>query len=388
VRIVSTLTYYHPHWTGLSVVARSLAEGLAARGHSVTVLASRHDRTLREREQLNGVTVKRVPTVGRVSRAMVMPSFPLRLIRELPRADIVHIHTPMAEAALVAVVSRMLRKPTLITHHGDVVMPAGFGNRLIKLSMDAVIRGAMRLSDRVVVYVADYRDHSVFLAPLSSRIDSIYPPVDLPHPQPEHVERWRGSLGLQRRRLVGFAGRFVEEKGFDFLLEAVPLVRAQMPSVQFVYAGDTAIKYERFFERCLPLLARHREAITELGFLPDPQDMANFYALCDVFVLPSRTDCFAIVQVEALLSGTPLVTSNIPGAREVVRATGAGTLVRAGDPPALAEGILRVLKDPDRYRPDDETVKEVFDAQQSIGQYEELMLELVKQRRAPRQIDT
>ena len=68
--------------------------------------------------------------------------------------------------------------------------------------------------------------------------------------------------------------------------------------------------------------------------------MADFYAMCDAFVLPSRTDCFAIVQVESLLAGTPLVTSDIPGAREVVRVTGAGTLVPSGDPAGIADGIV------------------------------------------------
>jgi glycosyltransferase involved in cell wall biosynthesis len=383
MRVLSTLTYYHPHWTGLTVVARRLAEGLVARGHSVTVLTSQHDRTLLRREHVNGVTVIRVPTLGRVSRTMVMPSFGLPLIREVAASDIVHIHTPMPEAALVAIIARLLRKPILITHHGDVVMPAGMANRLIKMAMDGMIRAGMRLSDRVVVHVADYRDHSRFLAPLSWKIDSIYPPVDLPPPQPNEVEHRRRQLGLESRPLVGFAGRFVEEKGFDFLLQAVPLVRAQMPAVQFVYAGHTAIAYERFAERWRPLLDQHRDAVTELGFVDGPQEMANFYALCDVFVLPSRTDCFAIVQVEALLSGTPLVTSDIPGAREVVRVTGAGTLVPVGDPAGLADGIIRVLDDPERYRPSIQAVRQVFDAQRSVRDYEELMAGLVSEETQP-----
>jgi glycosyltransferase involved in cell wall biosynthesis len=381
VKVLLTLTYYHPHWTGLSVVARQLAEGLAARGHTVTVLASRHERDLPLQEEIGGVRVVRVPTVARVSRTMVMPTFPVTLARLVARNELVHLHTPMPEAVLVATQARLLRRPTVVTHHGDVVMPAGAVNRVIKRTMDASIRSAMRLADRVVVHAADYARHSEFLAPVAHRIDGIYPPVILPRPDPAAVRAWRRRLGLNGGPLVGFAGRFVEEKGFDFLLQAVPLVHAQLPDAHFVFAGDTEVAYERFFDRCRALVEQHDGSLTRLGLLRDPQQMADFYAMCDLFVLPSRTDCFAIVQVEALLSGTPLVATDIPGAREVVRATGAGRLVPPRDPAALAEGIVEILRDPGRYRPTPATVRAVFDPDRSISRYEDLMLGLLHQRR-------
>ena len=383
MNILVTLTYYHPHWTGLTVVARRLAEGLAARGHTVTVLASRHQRELPRSEEINGIQVLRVPSVGRVSRTAVMPSFPVALARLAARNDIVHLHTPMPESLLVVGLARLLGRPTVITHHGDVVMPAGVANAAIQRTMDATIGLAMRLSDGVVVSAADYARHSAFLAPVAGRIHSIYPPVVLPPPQPAAVQAWRQELGLAGRPLVGFAGRFVEEKGFDYLLQAVPLVRSRLPDAQFVFAGDTEIAYERFFDRCRALMEAHHGAVTRLGLLRDPQRMANFYAMCDVFVVPSRTDSFAIVQVEAALSGTPLVTTDIPGAREVVRATGAGRLVRPRDPVALADGIVEVLRDPGRYRPRPSAVWAVFDPDRSIERYEDLLLERLSSRRSP-----
>ena len=118
--------------------------------------------------------------------------------------------------------------------------------------------------------------------------------------------------------LIGFAGRFVEEKGFDYLLARCRELVEATPRVHLVYAGRARVVYEDFFERCAPLLERHREHVTFVGLLRDRQRLANFYAMCDVFVLPSRTDLFGAVQLEAMLCGTPVVASDIPGAREPV----------------------------------------------------------------------
>jgi glycosyltransferase involved in cell wall biosynthesis len=155
-------------------------------------------------------------------------------------------------------------------------------------------------------------------------------------------------------------------------------VRQRMPEVRFVFAGEMDVPYERFAERCRSLLEPQRDLIIELGLLADAQRMADFYTMCDAFVLPSRTDCFALVQVESLLSGTPLVTSDIPGAREVVQVTGAGVLVPAGDPQRIAAGIVQVLEDRDRYRPDAALVRDVFEPVRSVSEYEALIERVVR----------
>ncbi len=177
----------------------------------------------------------------------------------------------------------------------------------------------------------------------------------------------------------------MEEKGFDYLFQAIPLVRARCPEAHFVYAGEINVVYENFFERCRPLMEAHRDAITSLGLILSSQQMANFYAMCDLFVLPSRSDCFPSVQIEALLSGTPLVTTDIPGAREVVQVTGLGRLVAPRDPQALADGIVAMLAAPPP-RPTRAQVRRIFSTERSLDEYEGVMERLVRGKQLERML--
>lgn len=380
LRVLMVLTYYHPHWTGLTAYAKRLAEGLVLRGHRVTVLTSRHDSTLAAREHVAGVDVVRLPVALRLSRGVVMPSFPLALRRLLADADVVQMHTPLLEAPLVTALARWRGVPTLFTHHGDLVMPAGAANRVVERLVTGAMRGALAGVTAVSVHSGDYAANSSFLAPFAEKVHAIFPPVDLPPPDRAAAAAWRRSLGLDDTPVVAFAGRWVEEKGFDYLLRAVPLVARALPDVRFVYAGE-APAYEDFAARCRPLRDAVADRLVELGLLTTPQRLADFYAMSDVFALPSRTDCFPSAQLEAVLSGTPVVATDIPGAREVVQRTSMGLLVPPHDPAALADGLVRVLTNRAAYVRSPESVRAVFDRERSVRAYEALLGVLANGRR-------
>lgn len=376
MKILVVLTYYAPHWTGLTMHAQRVAEGLVARGHQVTVLTMQHQPELPRAEILNGVRVIRLKPVVQISRGMLAPAFPIAAYQLIRSHDVVHIHTPQLETLLLVSLCRMLGKPVLMTHHGDLVMPSGVFNRIIeKLMVGQMVLGG-KLASRVSAYSPDYAQNSQFLQNFANNLTYIYPPVTLPEPNESQIAQWKHELGLTNEPLVGFAGRFVEEKGFDFLLEAMPLIAEVFPNVRFVFAGENHVAYENFYAQCLPLIEQNRERIIFLGLLRDEQKLANFYGMCDLFTLPSRTDCLAMVQIEALLAETPLVTSNIPGARVVVRETGFGELVTPQNPRALADGIIKVLQNLDQYRVDPAKVHSVFSVDKIIDQYEQTLAEL------------
>ena len=123
-----------------------------------------------------------------------------------------------------------------------------------------------------------------------------------------------------------------------------------------------------------------------LGTLDPVREMPAFLGALDCLLVPSvnSTESFGLVQVEAMLCGTPVVASDLPGVRSRC-GTGMGEIVPPGDHRALAAAINRVLKRPDAYaRPHGEIAAQ-FDPEQTVAAYEELFVrELARAARAPR----
>ncbi|HOU24022.1 MAG TPA: glycosyltransferase family 4 protein [Anaerolineae bacterium] len=377
MKILVVLTYYYPHWTGLTAYARRLSEGLARRGHQVTVLTAQYWKTLPAEEVHNGVRIVRLPTIMRLSRGVIMPGFPAAANRLIREHDVVQVHVPIFESPLVTALAKRYGKKVVITHHGDLVMPSRPFDQFVQFFVTGLMRRALSQSARITIHTRDYAECSPFLSQFSDKLVQILPPVEIPLPQPERVKAWRQELGLDGVNVVGFAGRFVEEKGFDYLLKAVPLVLEQLPNTRFVYAGEVNVVYEPFFERWRHLQERWKEQVLMLGLLDEQQQVANFYALCDVLALPSRTDCFPMVQVESMLCGTPTVATDIPGLRVPVKLTGMGRLVKPMDEQALAEGLVDVLRNRSQYLRPREDIARLFDLETTIDGYERLFQSLV-----------
>ena len=113
-----------------------------------------------------------------------------------------------------------------------------------------------------------------------------------------------------------------------------------------------------------------------LGSLSNKQ-LKAFYKSIDVLVLPSinQTEAFGMVQAEAMLSGTPVISSNLPGVRMPIKLTNMGIVVEPKDIKQLSNAISEVLKNKNKYSNDDliKKAKKIFDIEKTYQFYDQLL---------------
>lgn len=375
LKILISILYYVPHYTGYTIHVQDMAEALVARGHEVTVLCARHDTSLPRDEVIRGVRIVRLWAPIRLSRAMIMPMYPLALWAFMRKYDVIFANTPAFEPWIIALIAQLTGKSIIATHHGDLVLPAGLKNRVIRDVTFQLYTVMARRAHRLVAYSQDYANNSYYLKPFMHKVTPNYPPIRVPQPTPARAAELRQEWAQEGAPLIGFSGRFVQEKRPDLLIRSLEVINRKYPNARIVFAGQYDIKYEDTWERHQGLVQQYRDQLIFLGVITSREAMANFYAALDVLVLPSDTECFALVQVEAMLCGTPVVMTNTPGGRVPVTETGMGRIVPRGDWKAMGEAVIDIYENRAGFVKPREFIQSVFSFEKTIDNYERFFQE-------------
>ncbi len=169
------------------------------------------------------------------------------------------------------------------------------------------------------------------------------------------VERFHPAPSALRKRLgippsvpvIGFVGRFTRDKGVPELIDAFDRVLESCPSARLLLVGWFDKSADAISDE-LRRRIEHHPRIVCTGFVPDT---APYYRGMDMMVLPTWREGFPNVVLEAAATGIPVVTTFSTGSRDAVIPEVTGLLVPPGYPEAIAEAVLRLIRDPDRrYR--------------------------------------
>jgi phosphatidylinositol alpha-1,6-mannosyltransferase len=243
---------------------------------------------------------------------------------------------------------------------------------------------AYRRASAVTFYSQRLLDRARELGLDRPALHVIYPPVaaSFRHHDEAARDRERAALGITARRLLVNVKRLHPLAGQRYLLEAMPAVLAAHPDTHLVICGTGALMDDL---RSVARSAGVERHVTFAG-LVDNALVARYCAAADLFVLPSLLEALPTVAVEALASGTPVVSSDNPGGVELNGVFGEDVqVVPREDAPALAAAITARLRVADRTLPATRTiVEERFRADAVAQQYWSLYSSVSGGARSPR----
>jgi D-inositol-3-phosphate glycosyltransferase len=354
---------------GMNVYVRELARDLGARGVEVDVFTR-----WRERDD------PRIQTLGPNARVIHIQSGPIgywpkmavyehldefteKLLEhaasEGKSYDIIHAHYWLS-AKVARTVELRWNVPTVQMFHtlglvkrevmdedvdGESDVRVEIEREAVRKSAAVVAASEIELSELRRLYRADL-----------SRVAVIPCGVDPTVFHPVRQADARELLGRdQCERLVLFVGRIEQIKGIDVLLRALGILFQRYPEMQSEICllvvggaldpGDDAPETEKILE--LRRLVHEHRLESNVSFVGSrgQEELALYYAAADVCAVPSLTESFGLVALEAMACGTPVVATKVGGLQTVIDHGESGLLVPAGDDKALAEAIAQVLMD-------------------------------------------
>ncbi|HAF49006.1 MAG TPA: glycosyltransferase family 1 protein [Anaerolineaceae bacterium] len=382
MRILIVLTYYNPYKSGLTIYAVRQAQALAAMGHDVTVLTSQYERNLPTNELMKDVRIIRLPVTFRLSKGVIMPGILSTAWKLIAESDLVNLHLPQGDAALVAILAKIRNKPLVSTYHCDIKMPAGLINKLAGWGASLSNHISASLSDSLVQNTRDFAENSRFLKRYLNKLTVIQPPIVVdPVSENEKTQFVRKFEIDPSSKIIGMVARLASEKGVEYLVDALPEVLKDVDNAQVIFVGNyqNVIGEQAYKDKVLPMIERLGDRWKFLGVISEVEKAA-FFNLCDVLVLPSinSTESFGMVQVEAMTCGTPVVATDLPGVRQPVLFSGMGKIVPVKDSHALAKGILDILKSSVRFNGEKlNALKEHYSPERVAKAYETLYQKLM-----------
>ncbi len=384
MHILTGLTYYRPHTSGLTIYAERLARAFARRGHQVTILTSQFDRQLPRREDMDGVTVLRIPPRMRVSKGLLMPAMPFEAWKLARRADVINLHMPQLDAAYIAWFGKLMHKPVVLTYHCDLRLPHGLVHAIANQVSHVANHVAGWGSDAIVSLTRDYAEHSPFLTRYMDKVHILDAPVELAPAGEADVRAFREKFGIHNgQRIIGMVARLATEKGVEYLVQAFPQVLAGVPEARLLFVGsyENVVGEEEYAARILPLIEGLKDHWSLLGNL-SPVELTVFFKTCEVLVLTSlnSTEGFGLVQVEAMSCGTPVVATDLPGVRVPVKTSGMGRIVPVADAGAIARAVLDILAQPELYRGNSAEIRHKYSPDVIAAGYEEIFKDILQGR--------
>lgn len=350
-----------------------LAPSLAKRGHEVIDIywnGSKEFLAIKDHQNLTRYLVPGLnfSLKGLVTEYPYLPQLPMLI--EMVNPKILHAQSHLFLPTFQAIrAAKKLGLPSIITIHGvaaDRNTLLNFGQRLY---LRTIALCAFNAADKIICLTRSDAE----------RINAIGCPYEKIRiiPNAVNVEHFK-PIDKHEESLVIWTGRFVPEKGLEYLIEAARIIAKNNRCVKFLLIGYGPLKAK------LVKLASHYGLLgksVEFGGPYERSEMPNVLSQASIFVLPSLSEGLSISVLEAMACGLPVVCTDIAGVREVVQNGITGILVPPRNPFALSKAIMTLLISGDLRRQMGQkarkTVVERYNWESHINQIERVYSEVI-----------
>lgn len=348
MRVLMVSDVYFPRVNGVSTSIQTFARELTAKGHAVTLIAPDYGQGAPEPFEVIRIPSRYLP---------LDPEDRILRVRHLRRRradlaqrgfDLVHIQTPFIAHYSGVALARRFRVPALESYHTFFEQ---YLDKYVPLIPSAWLRLAARKFS-----AAQCNDVDALVVPSQAMLEvlkrygvqtpaAVIPTgIELAQFSVGDGPRFRARHGIPPGRpVLVHVGRLAFEKNIDFLLRVLARVKAQVPEVLLVVAGEGPAR--RGLERQASALGL-RDNTFFVGYLDRDGPLEDCYRAGDAFIFASNTETQGLVLLEALALGVPVVSTAVMGTKEVL-VEGRGCLIAEEDEQDFAGKCLRLLGDPE-----------------------------------------
>jgi len=378
MRIAIVTETWPPEINGVALTVQSLAQGLAALGHSIEVVRPRQD----DEGAASIAGLDHLPMPGAALPRYPGLRFGLPAHRQLhrrwsrQRPDVLYIATegPLGLTALGA--ARRLGVPASTGFHtrfDDYARFYGFG--FLTPIVYAYLRRFHNRADATIVPTAELAEFLESNRFRNVRLLRRAVDTKLFHPS-RRDEALRAEWGLRENDIaVIYIGRIAPEKNLDLAVRAFRAIQARHPGAKFVLVGDGPARR--------PLSIAHPDFV--FAGMRRGNDLARHYASGDLFLFPSLSETFGNVTLEALASGVPVVAYDYGAAREHMKASDVGACIAQDDADGFVAAAIALADDTPRrlrLRESARAAVEALDPASVASSFSELLTELAARRAA------
>lgn len=336
---IAMVGQFYPHIGGVGVHIHSLAKELVKQGHEIYVITYPH-KDIKDIDGIHVIGTKGVNIPG--LRGLMFSVNAKKTLEELvkkEKIDLIHGHYLFPAGFACVKVGKKYNIPTYVTAHGSDMFELYKKQKYIR----PVIKKVLKDADHVCVVSEALKEEvlKTNVKGLTDKLSINWNSVDTDKFKPDNDYKFKKEL-IEKYNipedvpLVLFVGNLIKRKNVKSFIKAKKHVNKE--SV-FVIVGDGPLYND---------LTEYVETnnIENVIFTGSRNDIENIIPSCDLLVLPSHSESFGLVLIEALSCGKPVIGSNVGGIREIITPD-VGLLVDGECPIKIGEGISRILNDDD-----------------------------------------